>query len=77
MLGWAGLIMARSMYSLLAMSPFRLPSNPEPMAIYYPPPVEILDTQGDLVLDAEGNPTYQDPPDIPRAAQSSINAQFK
>jgi len=47
------------------------------MAIYYPPPVEIVDTQGDPVLDVAGNPTYQDPPDIPRAAQASIDAQFK
>jgi len=47
------------------------------MAIYYPPPVEIVDTQGDPVLDVAGNPTYQDPPDIPRVAQASIDAQFK
>ena len=55
-LGWAGLIMARSMYSLLTTSPFLLPSVPGPMAIYYPPPVEIVDAQGDPVLDAEGTP---------------------
>jgi hypothetical protein len=76
-LGWAGLIMARSMYSLLTPSPFWLSTDPGPMAVYYPPPVEIVDAQGIPVLDATGNPTYQDPPDIPRAAQSSINAQFK
>ena len=29
------------------------------------------------VLNAAGNPTYQDLPDIPRAAQSSIDAQLK
>jgi hypothetical protein len=69
--------MARSMYSLLTPSPFRLPTDPEPMAVYYPPPVEIVDAQGDPVLDATGNLAYQDPPDIPRAAQSSIDAQFK
>ncbi len=39
--------------------------------------MEIVDAQGDHVLDAAGNPTYQDPPDIPRATQSSIDAQFK
>ena len=66
--------MARSMYSLLTMSP---PSGPGPIAIYYPPPVEIVNVQGDPVLDVEGNPTYQDPPDIPQTAQSSFNAQFK
>ena len=69
--------MARSMYSLLTPSPFRLPTDPGPMAVYYPPPVEIVDAQGDPVLDAAGNPPYQDPPDIPQAAQSSIDAQFK
>ena len=76
-LGWVGLIMARSMYSLLTTSPFRLPSDLGPMAVYYPPPVEIVNAQGDPVLDVAGNPAYQDPPDIPRAAQSSIDAQFK
>jgi hypothetical protein len=65
------------MYNLLTTSPFRLPSDPGPMAIYYPPPVETVDAQGDPVLDLAGNPTYRAPPDIPRAAQSSINAQFK
>ena len=69
--------MARSMYSLLTPPPFRLPTDPGPMAVYYPPPVNIVDAQGNPVLDLEGNPTYQDPPDIPRAAQSSIDAQFK
>jgi len=39
--------------------------------------VEIVDVQGDPVLDVEGNPTYQDPPDIPQTVQSSFNAQFK
>jgi len=58
------------MYGLLTTTPLRLPSDPGPMAIYYPPPVEIVDAQGDLVLD-------QDPPGIPRAAQASIDAQFK
>ena len=64
-LGWAGHIMARSMYILLTTSPFRLPSDPGQMAVYYPPPVEIVDAQGDPVLDLAGNPTYHDPPDIP------------
>ena len=69
--------MARPMYGLLTMTPFRLPSDPGPMAIYYPPPVEIVDAQGDPVLDVAGNPTYHDPPDIPRAVQANIDAQFK
>ena len=33
--------------------------------------------KGDPVLNVAGNPTYQDPPDIPRAVQASIDAQFK
>jgi len=33
-LGWVGIIMARSMYSLLTTSPFRLPSDPGPMVVY-------------------------------------------
>ncbi len=57
-LGWAGLIMARSMYSLLTRTPFRVPTDPGPLAIYYPPPVPIVDAQGDPVLDGEGLPTY-------------------
>ncbi len=75
-LGWAGLIMARSMYSLLTLSPFRLPTDLGPMAVYYPPPVEIVNAQGDPILYLAGNPTCHDPPDIPRAAQSSIGTQF-
>ena len=45
--------------------------------VYYPPPVESVDVQGDPVLNLAGNPTYRAPPDILRAAQSSIDAQFK
>jgi hypothetical protein len=65
------------MYSLLTTSPFRLPSNPGLIAVYYPPPVEIVNAQGDPVLDLAGNPMYRALPDIPQAAQSSIDAQFK
>ncbi len=75
-LGWAGIIMARFMYSLLTPSPFWVPTDLGPMAVYYPPPVEFVNARGNPVLDAAGNPTYQDPPDIPRAAQSSIDTQF-
>jgi hypothetical protein len=35
--------MARVMYGLLTTSPFRLPTDPGPLAIYYPPPVPIID----------------------------------
>ncbi len=47
------------------------------MAIYYPPPVEIIDAQGDPVLNAAGLPTYHAQPTIKRAAQATIDAQFK
>ena len=35
--------MARSMYSLLTRTPFWIPTDPGPLAIYYPPPVEIVE----------------------------------
>ena len=69
--------MARPMYSLLTTTPFRLPTDPGPLAIYYPPPVAIVDAQGDPVLDAAGFPTYQVQPTIACAAQATIHAQFK
>ena len=70
--------MARPMYSLLTTTPFRLPTDPGPLAIYYPrPPVEIDDAQGDSVLDAAGFPIYQAQSTITRAAQATIDAQFK
>ena len=76
-LGWAGLIMERSMYGLLTRIPFRVPTDPGPLAIYYPPPIEIVDARGDPILDAAGLPTYQAQPTIERAAQATIDAQFK
>jgi hypothetical protein len=76
-LGWAGLIMARSMYSLLTRTPFRVPTDPGLLAIYYPPPVPIVIAQGDPVLDEVGLPTYHIQPIIERAAQATIDAQFK
>jgi hypothetical protein len=39
--------------------------------------VEIVDAQGDSVLDAAGFPLYQAQPTITRAAQATIDAQFK
>jgi hypothetical protein len=59
------------------VTPFRLSTDPGPLAIYYPPPVEIVDAQGDPVLDAAGFPTFQPQPTIARAAQATIDAQFK
>jgi len=76
-LGWAGLIMARPMYSLLTTTPFRILSDPGPVAICYPPPVEIVNAQGAPVLDAAGLPTYHTQPTIELAVQATIDAQFK
>jgi hypothetical protein len=39
--------------------------------------VEIVDAQGDPFLDAAGFPTYHVQPTIARAAQATIDAQFK
>ncbi len=65
------------MYGLLTTSPFRIPTDPGPLAIYYLPCVAIVDTQGDPVLDGQGMPTYQAQPAIGRAEQATINARFK
>jgi hypothetical protein len=35
-LGWAGLIMSSAMYGLLTTTPFRLPTDPGPLAIFFP-----------------------------------------
>ena len=65
------------MYGLLTTSPFRIPTDPGPLAIYYLPCVAIVDTQGDPVLDGQGMPTYQAQPAIGRAEQATIDARFK
>ncbi len=75
-LGWVGLIMATPMYALLTTSPFRLPTDPGPLAIYYPPPTQIVNNQGAPVLDAAGQPTYVVQPTIGHAEQATINACF-
>jgi hypothetical protein len=74
--GWAGLIMARPMYDLLTTMPFRVPIDPGPVAIYYPPPVAILDINGNPVLNANGNPTFVTQPTIGRPEQATIDARF-
>jgi hypothetical protein len=76
-LGWARLIMARAMYGHLMTSPFWLPTDPGPLAIYHPPPVPIVDPAGNPVLDAEGMPTYRNQPTIVHAEQATIDAHFK
>jgi hypothetical protein len=76
-LGWAGLIMSRAMYGLITTSPFRIPTDPGPLAIYYPARILIVKTQGDPVLDGLGMPTYQAQPAIGRAEQAIIDTHFK
>ena len=65
------------MYELLTTSPFCLPTDPGPLAIYNPAKIPIVDTQGDPVLDARGMPTYQPQPAIGRAEQATTDARFK
>ena len=74
-LGWAGLIMARAMYALLTPTPFRIPGDPGPLAIYYTP-TAIVDSTGAPVLDAAGEPTFRAPPTIDRATQAKIDSRF-
>jgi hypothetical protein len=64
------------MYALLTTSPFRLPTDPGPLAIYNLPPTQIVDNQGAPVLDAAGQPTYVVQPTIGCAEQATINACF-
>ena len=64
------------MYGLLTTTPFWLPMNPGPLAIYYSTKIPIVDTQVDPVLDQTGEPTYQAQPAIGRAEQTTINASF-
>ena len=76
-LRWARLIMSRAMYGLLTTTPFWLPTDPEPLAIYYPAKIPIVDAQGDPVLDQAGVPAYQAQPAIGQAEQATIDATFK
>jgi hypothetical protein len=65
------------MYDLLTTSLFRIPTDPGPLAIYNPPRVAIVNTQGYPVLDGQGMPTYQAQPAIGWAEQATIDARFK
>ena len=76
-LGWAGLVVSRAMYGLFTTSPFRIPTDAGPLAIYNPPCIAIVDTQGDPVLDGQGMPTYQAQPAIGRAEEATIDTCFK
>ena len=68
--------MARAMYALLTPTPFRLPSDPGPLAIYYPMPTAIVDNVGAPVLDASGQPTFNVHPPIDRATKATIDSRF-
>jgi len=68
--------MSRPMYQMLSTSPFRLPTDPGPQAIYYGARTPILDANGVPELDANGNPRYVAVPALDRATQASIDANF-
>ena len=69
--------MSRAVYSLLTTPPFWLPTDPGPLAVYFPPPVQIVDDTENPVFDAAGMPTYHNQATIDRATQATINACFK
>ena len=75
-LGWAGLIRARAMYALLTPTPLQIPIDPGQLAIYYPPPMPIVDDLEAPVFDGTGQPTFNVPPAIDRATQAMIGSQF-
>ena len=75
-LGWSGLVMSQPMYQMLSTTPFRLPNDPGPQAVYYGARTPIVDDFGDPVLDANGLPTYVPVPALDRATQASIDARF-
>jgi len=67
--------MARAVNALLTPTPFRIPCDPGPLAIYYTP-TAIVNSTGDPVLDAAGEPTFRAPPTIDRATQAKIDSRF-
>jgi hypothetical protein len=75
-LGWVGVIMECHMYALLRTLPFRLPMDPGSLAIYYPPPVPILDIHRAPVINIAGQPTFVVPPTIDCMEQATIDACF-
>ena len=68
--------MSRPMYQMLITSPFRLPTDPTPQAVYYGARTPILDANGDPALDENGNPRYVAIPALDRATQASIDSNF-
>jgi hypothetical protein len=64
------------MYQMISTSPFRLPTDPGPQAVYYGARVPILNSSGNPVNDVTGNPTYVPVPALDRATQASINTYF-
>ncbi len=75
-LGWSGLVMSRPMYQLLSTSPFCLPNDLDPLAIYYGARVPILNAAGDPVNNATRNTMYVPIPALDCATQATIDARF-
>ena len=68
--------MSQPMYHMLSTSPFHLPTNPGPQVVYYGARVPILDTSGNSVNDADGNPMHVPIPALNCATQAMIEAEL-
>jgi hypothetical protein len=61
---------------LLTTTLFRVPTDPGPVAVYYPTLVKIVDVNGTPVLDAIGQCMDIVPTSISHTEQARINAHF-
>jgi hypothetical protein len=68
--------MARPMYALLTTCPFWLLTDTGPLAMYYLPPMPIINSVGTPILDAAGQPMFVAQSTITQAEQATINACF-
>jgi hypothetical protein len=79
--GWAGLITAYPMYALMMTTPFRVPNDPGPLVIYYPSPIEILDTDERQYSMPQINPCFLSPPQLvwckPGWDKNDLNVTFQ
>jgi hypothetical protein len=68
--------MSQPMFALLSRNPFRVPTNPGPIPVYYSPDTPIVNADRSLVVDAIENPTFQANSMIDCPTQATIDAQF-